>query len=718
MKGRNTKKKSLNVSKLILVIFLFLLTVLFAAYAYIAISPSVLGINIQEFAKTRNTYSSKLKAKRGTIYDNDGNVLALNVYSYTVIAYLEPSRTTDINKPHHVIDVEMTAEKLSPILNMSVESLVSLMSQKGLYQVELGPGGRGITELKKETIEDLNLPGIDFIESTKRFYPNGDFASYVIGYAKANEYKDENGKTIDIIDGELGIEAKYDEELKGTDGYLSYQQDAHGYKIPETKEERVEATDGYNIYLTIDSSIQRFVEEAMDNAEKNYKYEWLQIHIMDAKTGDILASSSSPSFDPNIRNIVNYENNLNSIVIEPGSVMKTFTYTCAMEKGSYDGTKTYQSGRITVGDSYIGDWNNNRGWGVITYDYGYVQSSNVAITNILLNEKFIDKNDLKTCLFKYGFGEKTGIELPREAKGKLEFNYPIEVASAGFGQGIYVTPIQILKGYSIYANNGNVVEPHIIKRIVNPNNGDIVYERTISNSSKVVSDTTVTKMKSLMNEVVNSSSGSGKGYSLKNEGISLIGKTGTAQIYENGRYLSDKYIRSFTGMFPKEDPQIIIYAAVKKVDPDSNAVLTGSVKSVIRNIAKYYNMYSEVVDNSISIYSIDNYISKSVSDVVGTLNTLKINTIVIGDGAYVVDHYPISGTSLLEGEKVFILTNGSNYTMPNMKGWSRSDVVTFFNLTKAKYKIEGNGYVSNQSLEPNSIINKDEEIIITLTSKY
>ena len=717
MKGRNSSRRKWNESKTLYGIFLFFLLVLFVSYAYVALSPSVLGINIQEFAKTRNTYSSTLKAKRGTIYDKDGNVLALNVYSYTVIAYLDSSRTSDPKQPHHVVDVEGTAKSLSPILDMKVETLVDLMSQKDLYQVELGPGGRNISELKKEAIEELELPGIDFIESTKRFYPNGDFASYVVGYAKTNEHTLEDGSIVKVIDGELGVEGKYDDELKGTDGYLSYQQDAHGYKIPETKEERKEALDGDDIYLTIDASVQRFVEEAMDEAEKNYNYEWLQFHVMDAKTGDILASASSPSFDPNIREIVNYENNLTSIEFEPGSVMKAFTYMCAMEKGTYDGSKTFRSGSIDVEGTKIYDWN-RYGWGDITYDYGFVQSSNVAITNMLLNDEFINKTDLKNCLTKYGFGEKTNIELPREASGLLDFNYPIEVAAAGYGQGIYVTPIQILQGYSILSNNGSMVTPHIVKKIVDSNTGEIKYERKLEVTKDIVKQSTVNKMYKLMDAVVNSEDGSGSIYSLQDKGIGIMGKTGTGQIYENGGYLAYQYIRSFVGMFPKENPKVVIFASVKKSDPDSSGSISYGVKSIAQNIAKYYNLYSEIKDNSISEYKVGNYISRDIVSVNKELIGLKLNPYFIGDGTYIINQYPKVGSSILAGEKVFLLTNGNKYIMPDMTGWSRSDVVSYFSLINVKYKIEGNGYVTLQSILANKEIDRSSEVVITLSSKY
>lgn len=705
---KNTKIEW-NVPKKIFTVFFFCLIFLFVSYTYISLSPKVFGINISKFALTRNTYETVLKAKRGTIFDSENNTLALNVYSYTVIAYLEPSRTVDINDPKHVVDPVMTAEALSPILNMKVSDLTNLLTLKNRYQVELGPGGRNITELKKEEIEKLNLPGIDFIESSKRFYPNGDFASYIIGYAKANEHEI-NGVSELVIDGELGIESKYDEMLKGVDGYLKYQQDAKGYQIPETKEERVDANNGSDIYLTINATIQRFLEETMDEAESKYNYEWFQIHIMDASTGDIVASSSSPSFDPNIREIVNYENNLTSIVIEPGSVMKTFTYLCAMEKGTYEGEKTFKSGTITVGDTYIKDWN-NVGWGTITYDYGYVQSSNVGITNMLLHDDFINAKDLKECLIKYGFGETTGVELS-EAKGKIDFYYPVEIATAGFGQGIFVTPIQILQAYSIIANNGKMLKPHLINKIIDPNTNEIVYQRKVEESNTLINIENINKIKSLMYDVVNSDTGSGKSYSTLKYGIKLIGKTGTAQIYENGSYIKNQYIRSFAGMFPLEEPKYIIYAAVKKVNPDSNNVITSSVKEVVRKISKYYNISDT---ESLSSYSIENYNSMKVSDVSNNLKLLGIDTYIIGDGNYIINQYPKEGT-ILKGEKVFLLTNGINYKMPNMIGWSKSEALNYLKLIGITPTFEGIGYVKEQSITKNKLI--DGEITLKLEEIY
>ena len=437
-KNKKTWKSPINV----FIIFLVLFCIIILQFGYISLFPTVYGINMKNFATSRNTVSRTLRASRGSIFDSSGNPLAITVTSYTVIAYLAESRTTNPSKPKHVVDVEYTASMLSPILNMTEERLIELLSRNA-YQVELGPGGRGITEIKKQQIQDLELPGIGFIEDQKRYYPNGDFASYIIGYAK----KHDDGEIV----GELGIESKYNDLLKGTDGYLKYQRNNYGYKIPDTPEERIEAIQGSDIYLTIDSGVQRFLEDALKTATETYPSDWMLLTVMDAKTGKILGSATTPSYNPNILNITNYENPLVTYSYEPGSTMKIYAYMCAIDKGTYDGESTYQSGTITSGSTTIYDWN-RVGWGRISFDLGFEYSSNVAASH-LVKDKIISKDELKECYLKYGFGEKTEIELSREVAGKIDFNYETEVFSATYGQGILTTPVQHLQALTIIANN-------------------------------------------------------------------------------------------------------------------------------------------------------------------------------------------------------------------------------------------------------------------------
>ena len=715
------KAKEWKTPRKIFLVFFFIIVVLFARYCYLALSPEINGRNMKVFAANRNTVSRILTAKRGTIYDMSGNVLAQTVSSYTLIAYLDEERSTK-TQINHVKDIDSTAKALAPVLGADEESLKKMLQKgkdEGKYQIEFGTAGKNLTELKKSEIEELNLPGIDFEESYKRYYPNGDFASYILGYAKTNEYTDKNGKLVTSIDGELGIEAKFDEDLKGTDGYLMYQQDRFGYKIPDTKEERIEALDGKDIYLTIDSSIQRFAETEVQYMQTEYEPEWTMIAVMDAKTGDILASSSTPSFNPNLRNITNYENPLVSNAFEPGSTMKIYTYMCAIDKGTYNGEETFKSGSIEVADAVIRDWN-NKGWGTITYDKGFEYSSNVGVSTMI--NHFIDRDEMKDCFQKYGFGTSTGIDLSRELSGSLGFKYPVEVANAAFGQGITTTPIQHLKALTMIANDGQELTPHIVSKIVDPNTGKTTYKRKVEKSSKLVKQSTIDKIKDLMDNVVNSEDKEATGRKYHIDGFDVIGKTGTSQIYDEkrGGYLkgSNDYIYSFAGMYPKDNPEIIIYAAIKQPNIGSSSTLSTSINNLMKNIAKYKNMFEEETKNQSSVTSLklDSYINKKVTDVKKIMDENHINTVIIGNGDKIINQYPNKGETVLSYDRVFLITNEGEGKMPNLIGYSRSEAIYLMKTLGYDYKLEGYGYVTNQSVKEGDLVGNNV-VKITLKEK-
>lgn len=709
MNTRNGKSKTWNFPKKVFVIFLVFIFIIFLQYAYVSLSPKVYGIDMDQFASNRYTVSSTLKAKRGNIYDTTGNLLALNVSSYTVIAYLSESRTGSSSTPLHVVDKEATADALAPVLGMSKESLLNLLN-KNAYQVELGPGGRGITELKKEEIEALNLPGIDFIEDQKRYYPNGDFASYIIGYAK----KQDDGS----ITGELGIESKYEDILKGTDGSTKYQQDRYGYKIPDTPETTVDPENGADIYLTIDSGIQRFLEDAVKANTEEYNPEWTILTVMDAKSGKILGSATNPSYNPNLLNMKSYENPLVTYAYEPGSTMKIYTYMCAMEKGTYNGDATYLSGKYDIGENTVQDWN-GKGWGYITYDLGFEYSSNVAVVNLV--NSAINRTDLKECFQKYGFGEKTGIELSRELSGSLNFYYPIEVATASFGQGVATTPIQNLQALSIIANNGKMVKPKIIEKIVNPNTGKTEYEYKLDISEQLVQESTVNKIKELMSNVINGNHQDTTGYYFKVEGADLIGKTGTSQYYDSESGYStgkNNYVYSFAGMFPKDDPEIIIYASYKNPTWSKNVGLSKMIKSVVKDIAKYHDVgtYNEQNKEG-SKYIVESFINKNVEEVRTKLNSYNIKMISVGNGDKIIKQSSIVGSSAVSGDTIIVITNDSNYTMPNVVGWSRKEIISLCNVLGISYEFEGYGYANTQSIQAGSKINEGDTLKVTLNNK-
>ena len=721
MAKNKQKIKEWKTPRKIFLVFLFLILVLFGRYCYLALSPTINGRNMKVFAANRNTVSKVLTAKRGTIYDMSGNVLAQTVTSYTLIAYLDESRSTE-TQINHVKDIDATAKALAPVLGTDEQTLKDIL-QKGKegdkYQVEFGSVGKNLTELKKSEIEELNLPGLDFTESYKRYYPNGDFASYILGYAKTNEIVDKTGNTVESIDGELGIEAKFDDELKGTDGYLMYQQDRFGYKIPDTKEKRIDALDGKDIYLTLDSSIQRFAETEVQYMQSEYEPEWSLITVMDAKTGDILASASTPSFNPNLRNITSYENPLVSNAFEPGSTMKIYTYMCAIDKGTYNGEETFKSGSIEVADAVIRDWN-NKGWGTITYDKGFEYSSNVGVSTMI--NHFIDRDEMKDCFKKYGFGTSTGIDLSRELSGSLGFKYPVEVANAAFGQGITTTPIQHLKALSMIANDGQELTPHIVAKIVDPNTGETTYKRKVEKSAKLVKQTTIDKIKDLMDNVVNSDDPEATGKRYHIDGFDVIGKTGTSQIYneKTGGYLkgSNDYIYSFAGMYPKDNPEIIIYAAIKQPNIGSSSTLSNSINNLMKNIAKYKNMFEEETKNQSSVTSLklDSYINKKVTDVKKIMDENHITTTIIGNGDKVINQYPNKGETVLSYDRVFLITNGDQGKMPDLLGYSRSEAIYLMKTLGYKYELEGYGYVTAQSIKAGELVG-DNTVKITLSEK-
>lgn len=713
MKDSRINTNKLKISKFVYIIVFFLFVVFGISLTYRCLVDYMATdkLTISEFILNRNIYEDVILPERGSIYDINGNVLARDVSSYTVIAYLSDSRGEKDGIPRYVKDKEMTAKQLSEYIDTEYDRIMELLNRDA-YQVEFGPGGKNLSQLEMEKIKDLNLPGIDFIKSTKRYYPNGDFASYLLGYTVNKEQEDGNTYMV----GELGIEGYYNESLTGESGYIRYEKDGRGNIIANSNEYRREATNGNDVYLTIDSSIQLFIENEVKKSQEESKAEWTVMGVVDAKTGAILGYSSTPSFDPNIRNLKNYMDPLISYAYEPGSTMKTFSYMCAIDSGRYNGSDTFESGSKTYVSALdendtvtIKDWNNGLGWGTISYDYGYAMSSNIGVANLL--ENVITKDELRACYDKYGFGKKTGISLDGELAGDIDFTYDVEAATAGYGQGIMVSPIQMLQALTIVSNNGTMLKPYIVSKIVD-STGKTILKNGKEEIRTVAKKDTIDKIKELMRSVV-SEEGTGSAYMM--DGYDLIGKTGTASIFEKGRYLTGngEYIYSFSGLYPGDDPELIIYMAIKKPQ-DGNNYIASHIKEVVVNTSKYLSIDKRNDENIGTI--VEDYTNKSVTTVVDELKKHELRVITIGNGNKIINQYPSRNVGVLKDDLVVLLTNKNNNEMLDFTGLSYKEANEILKLMNVEYELNGYGYVKGQNISVGEII--EDKVILDLSGLY
>ncbi len=700
MRKKTARKILVNMRLSMLIVVIFF-AVIIIKLSYVVLSSQVDGINLTEFANNRNTVKEILYAPRGVIYDALGKPLAKNANSYKVIAMLSPSRTTDERYPKHVIDKEQTADALCKILAETEEGkvrckndLVSFFDQD-LYQTELGVWGR-VSEDKKTMIQKLDLPGIEFETlAKKRQYINSSWASYILGYARSNE----DGEIV----GDMGIEAYFNDELKGKNGYTEYQQDAYGYRMPTSEVYEEEAIAGEDIYLTLHTDVQNILENAISTFSKDKQLSWASFTVMNAKTGEIIGSASNPNFNPNtLENLNNYLSPLVGYQYEPGSTMKIFSWLAALENGIYNGEDLYHSGSITLSDGItkIKDFN-NVGWGDISYDLGFAYSSNVAATNLALK---LGTQKLKDYYNKLGFGEKTGITLPGEAEGLIAFQYESELANSSFGQGILVTPIQMLQAMTIFANDGVMVKPYIVSKVVDAN-GNITQKGEREEIGVMASPESIQKMKELMYDVVYNGFTYNKIYSPEN--VKIAGKTGTAQIASpNGGYLTGTYdyIRSFIGLFPYEDPEYVFYFATEKYVGDSNDIAK-TIASAIKDIANIVNVTSEKNDvDSSKIVNVTQWISKETVVAVEDLKKLGFQVVVLGNGKYVTNQYPLQGTKVVFGSKIFLKTNDLVIQMPDITSWSANEAVSFCDMIGLKYTLNGYGTVKSFSIPKGTVI--------------
>ncbi|MBE3596285.1 MAG: transpeptidase family protein [Hydrogenibacillus sp.] len=554
--------------------FLFFLSVITRLVYLQAFDPG----DLKSRAYAQWLSKESIPAKRGTIYDRHGTPLAVDGPAYNVVAVLSPEA------PSHVVDVERTAEALAPLIDMSAERLTSIMRQSGRYQVEFRPGGWKVSPEVKEAIEQLRLPGIVFVEDRRRYYPFGAFLAHTLGYV------DKDGTP------RMGLEAALDDVLAGQNGQETLLVDNLGRPLPAGVQSYEPPIDGKDVVLTIDRAIQQFVEEALDHAAERFRAAHMLAVVVNPKTMEVYALASRPHFDPNdYSRIENYINLPVSFTFEPGSTFKTITLAAAINEGVYHPEETYQAGVYQSKEIRppIRDWNSAKGWGTITFAEAFARSSNVGMT--ILGYERLGRSKLAQYYDAFGFGAKTGIDIPGEASGKLPDMMkapPRDIATTTYGQTLTVTPMQMVTAVSAAINGGKLMKPYVIERIERHDDGIVLEEHGPTFVRQVITPQASAKVREAMLSVVASPDGTGRAYAL--DGYRIAGKTGTAQkLGADGRYKAGAYIYSFIGFAPLDDPEVLVYVVVDEPDieaPTSGEVVSPIFKEIMAQTLTYLNV--------------------------------------------------------------------------------------------------------------------------------
>ena len=510
-----------------------------------------------------------ITADRGRILDRNGKVLATNITTTTLYAV-----------PNQILDKEQTAHQLAEILNADYDKILKHLNKRTSLE-KINPEGRQLTSEIADSINALNIDGLYLMKESKRYYPYNETLSHVLGYVGIDNQ------------GLSGLELKYDDYLTGKNGSIKYTSDGKGKRL-KTTEIYEKAQNGMDITLTIDIDIQLALEKELANVDSKYTPEQALAVVMDPNTGEILAMASRPTFDSNNYQKYQLETINRNLPIwknyEPGSTFKIITLAASLEEKTINlFTDTYHDGgSITVDGARIKCWKSS-GHGSETFLEVVENSCNPGF--VVMGQK-LGTERLYNYIKKFGFTEKTGIDLNGESKGimfDLEDIGPVEQATIAFGQGISVTPIQQVTGVSAAINGGNLYKPYVVKYITEPETEDIIYENKPYLVRKVINEKTSETVRFTLESVV--ANGTGKNAYIENYRVG--GKTGTAQKVSNGKYMTGNYIVSFMGFFPADKPDYVVYVAIDHpvgITQYGGTVSAPIAKNIIKNIISIKNI--------------------------------------------------------------------------------------------------------------------------------
>jgi len=663
------------IKRRLIVLLLFSLILSIALLGRVFWIQLVRGEELKERALNQWTSDVPIEPKRGTIYDRNKNPLAISATVDTVVASLP-----DIE------DVKETAAKLAGALNMDPEELEKTLAdakskKKGAIYIK-----RKISEEESEAVRNLKLSGIYFTKEHKRFYPERNLCSHVLGFTGIDSQ------------GLDGIELIYEKYLKGTPGRIVSEKDAFSRKLPFGTDQYIPPEDGLDLVLTIDKIIQHIAERELEKAIAQHSAKRGTIIVMDPKTGEILALANKPDYDPNHYGQYPqslWRNSAVSDVYEPGSTFKIVTASAALEEGVARPEDTFfDPGYTIVSGVRIGCW----------YHGGHGSQTFIQLLENSCNPGFVElgtrlgKERFMKYIKGFGFGELTGIDLPGEARGILDPSKvgPVELATITFGQGISVTPIQIITALSTIANDGKLVQPHVAKAILDKD-GNTIHEFSPAPLRQVVSYETAQEMKRILESVVTNGTG-GRG---KVEGYRVAGKTGTAEKYAPG-----KYVVSFMGFAPVEDPQLAILVIID--EPQGGLIYGGTIagpvfQKVLADSLNYLGIEPEIeYEEQSEQVTVPDLRNLYVEDAKKILQQNGLSARIEGEGYVVTDQVPTPGAEVNKNTVVLLKvsdsrTNRDPVTVPDLTGRTIKEATDILHAIGLNIEIEGSGYAVKQN---------------------
>lgn len=692
---------SLLVRKRIATLFLLFTVIFVLLLTRVVWVQFVRGAELAKMAEDNRMRDVPVAAKRGIIYDRNGHELAISVSADSI--YACPVEVLASNREREI------AHQLAVVLDSNEEKLLQRITRNSSYEWV----ARQVTPQVARQIRDMKLPGVHFTEESHRQYPNKTLASHVLGISGVDNT------------GLEGIDFYYNSLVGGKNGRIVIEKDAANRPIPEATHKYIAPTDGANLVLTIDQTIQYITERELDKVFRERQAKAACAIVMDPKTGEILAMTSRPTYDPNNFNKYPAKNRRNfgiNDAYEPGSTMKICTAAMAMEEKVVNSQSTFFcTGSTRVGKETI-SCSQHRAHGSQTFAQIVENSCNVGFVQVGLD---LGLERYYKYVRAFGFGKKTGIDLPGEASGILVPQaraQQIDLATMAFGQANAVTSIQLVNAVAAVANEGKLMQPHLVKEVVDAN-GKVIKRITPREKGQVISATTARQLCLILEgEVTN-----GTGTNAFIDGYRCAGKTGTAEkAMPGGGYMKNEYVASFVGFAPAHDPRLVCIVVVDA--PKGYPYFGGWVAApVFREIMKDSLRYLEVPlvktpqDSSTEAQDttvlVPDVVNLPLEEALSLVNSRGLKPKVSGTGNVVWQQTPRANTRLNNGAEVIIRLSPfekgdaeSQVTIPDLQGKSMKEVAKILADLGLHLLPDGYGLAYEQLPPPGKVVSSGSSI--------